>query len=465
MDTSLYGPTTLPAFIQSYFYRPKITMQQTCFGDTAFFALGNPAYVDSVEWNFGDPASGIHNTSTLFNPKHFYATPGPKQVQAIVHFNFDSDTLRQTVYIPATIVKPSLGNDTTLCLGDTLRLNTYQPGASYEWQDSINTDSVYVVTRPGTYWVSVSNGCGTLGDTIVVRFDSPLSLTLPSDTTLCPGETLSLSVNAAGGNLLWSDSTSAATFTVTEPGTYWADLRNACGSWRDSITVNYRPVVKNNWLPKDTVLCSTQPFEINGANPAALSYLWQDGSTAPTFTATTSGTYWLEITTACTTVRDSIQITLNKLPEARFKDTTICNGDSYTLTAPKALSYRWNTGATSQSITIAKAGNYHVKLETVKGCFFSDSLEVKTERCFKTAFIPNIVTPNNDNLNDQFEPKGLEAGTYELSVYNRWGSLIYQQQNYQDQWPDKKLSDGTYYYLLRNQQTGKTYKGWVEVAK
>src|SRR5690606_16570298 len=134
------------------------------------------------------------------NPKHFYATPGPKQVQAIVHFNFYSDTLTQTIYIPTSISKPNLGNDTTLCLGDTLILNAYQPGASYEWQDSINTDSVYVVTRPGTYWVSVSNGCGTLGDSIVVNFDSPLSLSLPNDTTLCPGETLTLSVNASGGN-------------------------------------------------------------------------------------------------------------------------------------------------------------------------------------------------------------------------------------------------------------------------
>ncbi|MFC5271174.1 gliding motility-associated C-terminal domain-containing protein [Adhaeribacter terreus] len=454
-----------PTFVQSYFYRPKITMQQTCFGDTAFFALGNPAYVDSVEWNFGDPASGVQNTSTLFNPKHFYATPGPKQVQAIVHFNFYSDTLSQTIYIPATIVKPNLGNDTTLCMGDTLRLNAYQPGASYEWQDSINTDSVYVVTKPGTYWVSISNGCGTLGDSIVVNFNSPLSLSLPADTTLCPGEILTLQVNATGGNLLWSDSTSAATFTVSKPGTYWAELSNACGSWRDSITVNYIPVVKNNWLPKDTILCSTGPFEIKGSNPAALSYRWQDGTTAPTFTAQTSGTYWLEITTTCTTVRDSILVTINKLPTSSFSDTTICNGDSFRLTAPKALSYRWSTGDIAQSISISKAGIYKVELETVPNCFFSDSLEVKTERCFKTAFIPNIVTPNNDKLNDKFEPKGLEAGEYELSIYHRWGTLIYQQQNYTNQWPDKKLSDGTYYYLLRNKLTGKTYKGWVEVAQ
>src|SRR5690606_35241713 len=100
----------------------------------------------------------------------------------------------------------------------------------------------------------------------------------------------------------------------------------------------------------DTILCSTSPFEINGENPAAESYLWQNGSTFSSFTATVSGTYWLEITTACATLRDSIQVTINKLPETRFADTTICSGDSFVLIAPNALSYRWNTGDTSQSI-------------------------------------------------------------------------------------------------------------------
>ncbi|HYK55992.1 MAG TPA: PKD domain-containing protein, partial [Flavisolibacter sp.] len=138
----------LPSFVQSFFYRPKIEMQQTCFGDTARFDLGNRAYADSATWNFGDPASGALNTSKSFTPRHFYATGGTYTVQAIVHFNFTSDTISQTIHIPATIVKPNLGNDTTLCQGDTLRLHAYQYGATYEWQDRFNFDSIYMVTKP-----------------------------------------------------------------------------------------------------------------------------------------------------------------------------------------------------------------------------------------------------------------------------------------------------------------------------
>jgi gliding motility-associated-like protein len=457
---------TLPSFIQSYFYRPKITMQQTCFGDTAFFTLGNRAYADSVRWNFGDPASGALNKSTSFTPKHFYASPGSYNVEAIVHFNFTSDTLHQTIFVPVTITKPNLGNDTTLCNGDTLILNAYQPGASYEWQDSLTSDSVFVVTRPGTYWVQVTNGCGTLSDSITVNFTSPLSLQLPKDTLLCPGQTLQLQVNANGGNLLWSDATTNATLIVSKPGTYWAELSNACGVWRDSITVSYRQPVSNKWLPRDTAFCNQSSYLINGINPKALSYKWQDGSKNPTLTATASGVYWLEITTACAPVRDSITVTFNRFPTNRFApDTTICTGDNFILKAPVGLSYRWNTGDSTRQISISKAGKYAVTVELAKGCFFSDSIFVKEERCFRTAYIPNIITPNHDNLNDTFEPKGLEAGTWSLEIYSRWGTLVYKNENYTSQWPDAEVNDGTYYYLLLNKQTGKTYKGWIEVAK
>lgn len=457
----------LPTFVQSYFYRPKITMKQTCFGDTAFFALGNPAYVDSVEWNFGDPGSGSQNTSTLFNPKHFYATPGPKQVQAIVHFNFDSDTLQQTIYIPATITKPNLGKDMVLCFGDTILLNAYQPGATYEWQDSINTDPVYRVTKPGTYSVQVSNGCGTLGDTITIYPPTKLTLNLPANTVLCPGQTLTLQVNTLGTNLLWSDSTTANTLTISRPGTYWAELSNNCGSSvRDSITVTYHPVPNTKWLPDDGIFCKQSYYTINGTYPYALRYKWQDGSTKPSFTATASGIYWLEVTTACTTIRDSMTVTLIPTPPLNLgPDTVLCLGEQLTLKVnTRGVAIRWHDNSTDTVFTVTKPGTYWAEITNNCGSW-RDSITVKQERCFAYAFLPNIITPNNDNQNDTFEPKGLEVGQWQLEIYNRWGILVYKNENYKDQWPDNNFNSGTYYYLLRQKATGKTHKGWVEVVR
>ncbi len=47
----------------------------------------------------------------------------------------------------------SLGNDTTLCAGQSLILKPNMPNATYTWQDGSN-DSTYKVTQAGTYWVS-----------------------------------------------------------------------------------------------------------------------------------------------------------------------------------------------------------------------------------------------------------------------------------------------------------------------
>ena len=366
--------------------------------------------------------------------------------------------------MPVNIVKPNFGPDTTLCQGDTLKLNAYQFGATYEWQDSLTTDSVFTVTRPGRYFVQVSNGCGVRSDTINVHFDLPLSLNLGADTLLCPGQQLVLNVNLKGGKILWPDSSTASTFTVTKPGTYWAELSNACGSRRDSITVTYREPVANKWLQKDTILCYPQAFRINGYLPEALSYRWQNGSSAPAFTATTSGTYWLEAVTACATIRDSIKVTF-AWPTTHFTDTTICTGDSFILRAPEGLAYQWGTHETTRQITISKGGSYSVQMITLTGCAFFDSIQVKEVRCFNTPFIANIITPNNDNLNDRFEPQGMEAGIWELTIFNRWGNLVYKNENYTNQWPETNISNGVYYYLLRNHNSGKTYKGWLEVTK
>ena len=53
----------LPTFIQSYF-SANITYQNECFGDTTFFDITTSDPIQSITWDFGDPASGSNNTST-----------------------------------------------------------------------------------------------------------------------------------------------------------------------------------------------------------------------------------------------------------------------------------------------------------------------------------------------------------------------------------------------------------------
>jgi gliding motility-associated-like protein len=68
-------------------------------------------------------------------------------------------------------------------------------------------------------------------------------------------------------------------------------------------------------------------------------------------------------------------------------------------------------------------------------------------------FVPNVITPNNDGLNDFFEVPCLEEiDNGFLRVYNRWGNEVYRNENYKNEWngfyKGNPLPDGTYYYVL-----------------
>lgn len=68
--------------------------------------------------------------------------------------------------------------------------------------------------------------------------------------------------------------------------------------------------------------------------------------------------------------------------------------------------------------------------------------------------IPNAFSPNSDGFNDEFVVQGLERYTdVKLSVYNRWGNLVYYSPDYRNTWRgtnfnNERLSDDTYYYTL-----------------
>ena len=82
------------------------------------------------------------------------------------------------------------------------------------------------------------------------------------------------------------------------------------------------------------------------------------------------------------------------------------------------------------------------------------------QNCF---FIPNIITPNGDGQNDVFTVRGLPPGAWALTVYNRWGRLVYHAENYRNEW-GASAAPGLYYYLLQQPGHGSAYKGWVEAA-
>ncbi|HOY49706.1 MAG TPA: BspA family leucine-rich repeat surface protein [Chryseolinea sp.] len=81
-------------------------------------------------------------------------------------------------------------------------------------------------------------------------------------------------------------------------------------------------------------------------------------------------------------------------------------------------------------------------------------------------FIPNIITPNDDDENEYFTiPKLYLYPKNNLSIYDRWGAPVYQRQNYTNDWNADGLPNGTYYYKLHLVKNNKIYKGWIQIVK
>ncbi len=131
----------------------------------------------------------------------------------------------------------------------------------------------------------------------------------------------------------------------------------------------------------------TQAVIIPGRNRASFSltneavrfstvtptYSWSGGGAGSTLNVTTSGTYNVTVSDAfgCTSSATPVTVTVNPLPDATIAangSTTICTGDSVTLTSSAGSSYLWSTGATTQAITTQTAGNYSVTVTSAAGC-------------------------------------------------------------------------------------------------
>jgi gliding motility-associated-like protein len=79
--------------------------------------------------------------------------------------------------------------------------------------------------------------------------------------------------------------------------------------------------------------------------------------------------------------------------------------------------------------------------------------------------IPNIFTPNGDDNNQYFEIVGVERfpGSI-LTVWNRWGTIVYESENYKNRWSGDELPEGTYFYVFERSD-GELSSGYVMILR
>ncbi|HZV70081.1 MAG TPA: gliding motility-associated C-terminal domain-containing protein [Saprospiraceae bacterium] len=354
-----------------------------------------------------------------------------------------------------------LGPDLTACEGDTIIIPSNISGVNYLWQDG-SDNSFYIATASGTYYLDVNNLCGTDTDTIEVEISGTSPVTdLGSDTTLCE-ETLLILTSQPDliTTNTWQDGSTGLTFVVQSPGIYSLTRVNHCGESSDSIEILFIDAPQPFDLGTDTLLCNGE-FLLLTVPDSTFEYHWQDGSSVPQFIATIQGTYSLQLENECGIQSDEIVIAFDdQVPVVELgSDTSLCIGDQILLdvTLSSPATYVWNNGESTSSIVVSTAGVYAVTVMTPCLNDTDEIIILDNPSCSSTneIFLPNIISPNGDNINDVFRlfpGPGIEILSIDGSVFDRWGNLVFRSTSYPFIWDGKfgssELMAGVYVYSM-----------------
>ena len=141
-----------------------------------------------------------------------------------------------------------IGNDTTLCQGETLTLDAMTPNATYLLQDN-SSDPTFNATQQGTSWVEITTNCRSTSDTINANFNTLPPIDLGNETNLYQGESITLDVTTPNTTYLWHKNSTNPTLNVTQQGTYWIKTKKNSGIDSDTIIVGLENSTCRLYIP------------------------------------------------------------------------------------------------------------------------------------------------------------------------------------------------------------------------
>ncbi len=336
------------------------------------------------------------------------------------------------------------------CAGDTVILAAQVASDSYLWQDN-STDSVFTTTLSGDYWVQIQNDCGIISDTVHVDiFDIPL-FSLGPDDVYCDGNNVLLSIENANAEIEWSNGSNATSYTVTEPGLYWAEASMGDCVYSDSIYFDsfVAPVI---FLQTELLSCNGEPIILN---PLTFSndYLWQDNTLTSSYIAEISGDYTAQLETACGVFGDQIYVEIVDVSSFTLgPDVEICDNSMTALAVNfDGADILWNDGSSDNVLMVSDSGLYWVVIN-LQSCIASDTVNVSEIFCAGTLEMPNIFSPNGDIQNEYFKPfNEANVTSFGMTIFNRWGQEVYSGkslQGWDGKTDGKACSEGVYYWII-----------------
>jgi len=377
------------------------------------------------------------------------------------------------------------------------------PGNATFSPDPNTPAAVVTISAYGTYlfrWTEVNGSCSSSATVSVTFLQQPSAnggvggdeCDLNFVLNAVPGSgTGTWSKISGPGNTVFSPGPNQynAVVTVSQFGSYdlaWTEVNNQCSS-SDIIRVTFHDLPAVN-AGTDILLCKGRNIQLSASGTGTFQWSPVNGLNNPYINnpvaspeATTTYTVTLTDQYGCKN-SDQLNVEVRDQPIANAgpdQELHYVFSTNFEATPPGTnqtgtwtiLSGEGNiTDLESPSSQVSDLGleiNSFIWTVTNGICpVSSDTMNIKVNNLI----IPSLITPNLDGINDYFVILGLESfGTTSLIVFNRWGSRVYENDDYDNSWygideNENPLPEDTYFYILKPEKSI-TIKGFVVIAR
>ena len=386
------------------------------------------------------------------------------------------------------------------------------PDAEVEGPETVTIEYTYV------------NLCGDTvlrSATLIIQDFEPTQLQYENPVGICNGEAI-LEVETIGGygpfDFLWStgatDTLAVNVIETNDPGAAQITVTDVCGNEQTAtITYTMPPELIIYGEQTDSPLCPGDATVLEagistGVGP--FTYDWSSGGDGTTETVNfdASQIVTLTVTDACG-IQDSfdVEVEYPVWDPITGNDPEVCLGIQGDLNLTGGVGeadfagnwvgqyefYTWqysnydasgnpqdsafvlvDDALDSLATFIGPSGNFQAGLTqgdmdiyVIDQCGAEGTFNVSVIAC--DTEIPNVFSPNGDSMNDFFRIPGIEGfPNSKLEIYNRWGNVIYQSNDYGGGWDgrinNEPVADGTYYYILRRSD-GENFHGALTITR
>jgi len=373
-------------------------------------------------------------------------------------------------------------------LGDSVVLSS-SPANSYLWTPGGETSQDITARDSGDYTVTITDANGCMSDPsdpflVIVRSLAKPTVTVTGDTEYCEGESSTLLRSSSAVSYRWSTGDTTREIQVTASGSYTVQIFDDFGhpsSPSDAVTVTIHPLPDLSLLSTANATCNGESSGsadlLASGGTAPYVYDWNSGHTGAQVSGLPAGNYRVILSDA-EMCRDTVNLSIDE-PTAILISDSITHpfcADAEDGSVSVSISggtpgytLLWSDGSNGNSLADLSPGTVSISVTDANNCELTADYDLLPtyDHCI---FIPDIITPNNDNFNDVWIIRGLEYYTgVSVEIYDRWGKPVYHSQGYDIPWDGTmdgiELPMDSYHYIIRIGNTSSKLVGNITIIR